>query len=71
MLYKEKQGRTHDLDIFLGISQLKNAQCDNARPKCTPCTKSNCACYTVSMDGSEPISREYEQPYNFNFPTLI
>ncbi|KAL5356276.1 Zn(II)2Cys6 transcription factor [Aspergillus floccosus] len=37
----------------------KKAKCDNARPKCTPCTRNGHACLTVSLDGSESVSREY------------
>ncbi|KAI3012619.1 transcriptional regulator family: Fungal Specific TF [Aspergillus niger] len=37
----------------------KKAKCDNARPKCSPCMRSGQACLTVSLNGSEPVSREY------------
>ncbi|PYH67803.1 Zn(II)2Cys6 transcription factor, partial [Aspergillus vadensis CBS 113365] len=37
----------------------KKAKCDNARPKCSPCMRNGHACLTVSLNGSEPVSREY------------
>ncbi|KAB8204063.1 hypothetical protein BDV34DRAFT_122643 [Aspergillus parasiticus] len=37
----------------------KKVKCDNARPKCMPCMKSGHACFTVSLGGAVPVSREY------------
>ncbi|KNG80493.1 Zn(II)2Cys6 transcription factor [Aspergillus nomiae NRRL 13137] len=37
----------------------KKIKCDNARPKCMPCVKSGHACFTVSLGGTVPVSREY------------
>ncbi|KAL4898362.1 Zn(II)2Cys6 transcription factor [Aspergillus ambiguus] len=37
----------------------KKTKCDNARPICTPCMNNGHVCLTVSLDGSEPVPREY------------
>ncbi|KAF9883419.1 hypothetical protein FE257_003502 [Aspergillus nanangensis] len=48
----------------------KKAKCDNKRPKCAPCTKSDQACLTVSLDGHKPISREFIYELEQNVRTL-
>ncbi|KAI9930278.1 hypothetical protein MW887_012091 [Aspergillus wentii] len=37
----------------------KKVKCDNARPKCSPCTKNGQACMTVSLSGNKTVAREY------------
>ncbi|KAL4864295.1 hypothetical protein BDV12DRAFT_205820 [Aspergillus spectabilis] len=37
----------------------KKTKCDNNRPKCAPCIRSNSECITLGLDGHQPVSRGY------------
>ncbi|KAL4888033.1 hypothetical protein BDV59DRAFT_189400 [Aspergillus ambiguus] len=40
------------------LCYTKKIKCDNERPKCGPCARTGAGCFTVNLDGNEPVSRE-------------
>ncbi|KAL5344040.1 hypothetical protein BJX70DRAFT_393459 [Aspergillus crustosus] len=41
------------------VCYTKKIKCDNNRPKCAPCVRSNSECITLGLDGHQPVSRGY------------
>ncbi|KAL3464486.1 fungal-specific transcription factor domain-containing protein [Aspergillus heterothallicus] len=37
----------------------KKIKCDNHRPRCAPCVRSDSECITLGLDGHQPVSRGY------------